>query len=73
MTKHSYVPTTFVSDKGSACASQVITEVAGILCITLKYATTKHAQVIGMLERSYASAKQALKIETGERRSQCHK
>ena len=53
--------------------SQVIKEVAGVLGITLKHATTKHAQTIGLLERSHASIKQALKIETGERRSLWHK
>ena len=46
---------------------------AGVLGITLKHATTKHAQTIGLLERSHASIKQLLKIETGERRSLWHK
>ena len=46
---------------------------AGVIGITLKHATTKHAQTIGLLERSHASIKQALKIETGERRSLWHK
>ena len=46
---------------------------AGVLGITLKHATTKHAQAIGMLERSHASIKRTLKIETGERRSLWHK
>ena len=46
---------------------------AGVLGITLKHATTKHAQSIALLERSHASIKQALKIETGERRSLWHK
>ena len=73
MTKHSYLPTTLISDKGTAFVSHVIKEVAGVLGITLKHATTKHAQTIGLLERSHASIKQALKIETGERRSLCHK
>ena len=68
MTKHAYLPTTLISDKGTAFMSQVIKEVTGVLGITLKYATTKHAQTIGLLERSHASIKQALKIETGERR-----
>ena len=45
----------------------------GVLSITLKHATTKHAQTIGLLERSHASIKQSLKIETGERRSLWHK
>ena len=43
---------------------------AGVFCITLKHATTKHAQTIGLLERSI---KQALKIETGKRRPLRHK
>ena len=73
MTKHTYLPTTLISDKGTAFMSHVIKEVAGVLGITLKHATTKHAQTIGLLERSHASIKQALKIETGERRSLWHK
>ena len=73
MTKHAYLPTNLLSDKGTAFMSHVIKEVAGVLGITLKHATTKHAQRIGLLERSHASIKQALKIETGERRSLWHK
>ena len=73
MTKHAYLPTTLISDKGTVFISHIIKEVAGVLGITLKHATTKHAQTIGLLERSHASIKQALKIETGERRSIWHK
>ena len=73
MTKHAYLPTTLISDKGTAFTSTVIKEVAAVLGITLKHATTKHVQTIGLLERSHASIKQALKIETGERRSLWHK
>ena len=51
----------------------LIKEVAGVLGITLKHATTKHAQTIGLLERSHELIKQLLKIETGERRSLWHK
>ena len=69
MTKHAYLPTTLISDNGTAFMSQVIKEVAGVLGITLKHATTKHAQTIGLLERSHASIRQAVKIETSERRS----
>ena len=69
MTKHAYLPTTLISDKGTAFTSHVNKEVAGALGITLKHATTKHAQTIRLLERSHASIKQSLKIETGERRS----
>ena len=53
--------------------SHVIKEVTGVHGITLKHDITKHAQTIGLLERSQASIKQALKIETGERRSLWHK
>ena len=73
MTKHAYLPTTLISDKGTAFMSHVIEEVAGVLGITLTHATTKHAQTIGMLGRSHASIKQSLKIESGERRSLWHK
>ena len=73
MTKQAYLPTTLISDKGTTFMSHVLEEVAGVLGITLKHATTKHAQTIGLLERSHASIKKALKIETGERRSLWHK
>ena len=73
ITKHAYLPATLISDKGTAFMSQIIKEVTGVLGITLKHATAKHAQTIGLLERSNASIKQALKIETGERRSLWHK
>ena len=72
MTKHASLPKTLISDKGTAFTSHVIKEVAGVHGITRKHATTKHAQTIGLLERSHASIKQALKIETGERRSLWH-
>ena len=67
MTKHAYLPTTLISDKGTTFTLHVIKEVAGVLGITLKHATTKHAQLFGLLERSHASIKQTLKIETGQR------
>ena len=73
MTKHACLPTTLISDKGTAFTSHVIKEVAGVLGITLKHATTKHAQTIGLLERYHASIKKSLKIETGERISLWHK
>ena len=73
MTKNAYLPTTLISDKRTAYTSHVTKEVAGVLGITLKHATTNDAQTIGLLERSHASIKQALQIETGERRSLWHK
>ena len=73
MTKGVYLPTTLISDKGRAFMSHVIKEVAGVLSITLKHATTKHAQTIRLLEQPHASMKQALKIQTGDRISLWHK
>ena len=67
MTKHAYLPRTLVSDKVSAFVSHVFKIVPSVLGITLKHATKKHALIIGLLERSHASIKPALKIETGER------
>ena len=73
MTKHAYLPTALISDKATAFISHVTKEVAGVLGITLKHASTKHAQTFGLIERSHASIKQELKIETGERKSLWHK
>ena len=42
MTKHAYLATTIISDKGTDLTSHVIKEVAGVLGITLKHATKKH-------------------------------
>ena len=72
-TKHTHLPTALISDKGSAFVSQIIEEKAAVVGITLKHATKKHSQAIGQLEQSHASVKQALKTETGERRSFCQK
>ena len=57
MTEHAYLPTTLISEKGTAFMSHVIKEVASVLGITLNHATTKHAQTIGLLEQSHASIK----------------
>ena len=73
MTEHTYLSTTLISGKGTDFMSHVIKEMAGVLGITLKHATAKHAQTIGLLDQSHASIKQALKVETGECRSLWHK
>ena len=59
MIQQGYLPTTPVSDKGTAFMSHVIIELAGVLDITLKHATTKHAETIVPPEQSHASTKQA--------------
>ena len=57
MTEHTYLPTTIISDKGSVFMFQVIKKVAEILGNTVQHATTKHAQKMGMPERTHASLK----------------
>ena len=49
ITRHAYLRSLIITDKGSVFVSQVIHEVAEILGINLKHATTKHAQTIGVL------------------------
>ena len=73
MTRHAYLPTLIITDKGSFFVSQVIHEVAEILGINLKHATTKHAQTIGVLERAHATIKISLEMASGEYRKQWHK
>ena len=66
MTKHSYLPSTLITDKGSAFTSTIVTAVGKILGITLKCATTKHPLTIGNLERTHASLKTNLKKASGQ-------
>ena len=73
MTRHAYLPTLIITDKGSVFISQVIHEVAEVLGRNLKHATTKHAQTIGVLERAHATIKTYLKMASGEYRKQWHK
>ena len=55
--KHSYLPTTIIRDLGIQFNAQVTHELAAVLGIELKHATLKHAQTIGLLERTHASVK----------------
>ena len=58
MTKHACLPTTFITDKGTAFTSKIIAEITQTHGSTLKCATTKHPQTTGKLERTHASGKQ---------------
>ena len=73
MTRHCYLPTVILTDKGSQFRSEVVNQIAQTLDIRISHASTKHAQTIGILERTHASLKTSLKISTGERRSMWHK
>ena len=65
--------TTLITDKGTAFTSKLVAEVAQILGIQIKCATTKHPQTIGKLERTHASLKTNLKMASGDYRRQWHK
>ena len=71
--KHTYLPTTIITDLGTQFNAQVTHEVAAVLGIEMKHATMKHAQTIGLLERTHASVKMHLKAATGEFRNNWHK
>ena len=68
MTRHAYLPTLIITDKGSVFVIHVIHEVAEKLVINLKHATTKHAQTIGLLERAHATIKTSLKMATKDQK-----
>ena len=69
ITKNECIATLIISDKGSAFASHLLTELADVPGITLDFATIQHAQTNRMLARTQVSMNKALKIKTGERRS----
>ena len=71
--KHTYLPTTIITDLGTQFNAQVTHEIAAVLGIELKHATMKHAQTKGLLERTHASVKTHLKAATGEFRNNWHK
>ena len=72
ITRHSYLPTTIITDKVSQFVAESMQQITTALGIQLRHATTKHAQTIGILERTHASLKESLKIMTGERRTMWH-
>ena len=71
--KHTYLPTTIITDLGTQFNAQVTHEVTAVLGVELKHATMKHPQTIGLLERTHASVKTQLKAATGEFRHNWHK
>ena len=73
MTGHCYLPTVILTDEGSQFWSEVVNQIAQTLDIRISHASTKHAQTIGILERTHASLRTSLKISTGEQRSMWHK
>ena len=73
MTKHTLLPTTLITEKGSTFTSKLVAEITQILEIQIRCATTKHPEAIGKLERTHASLKTNLKMASGVYRRQWHK
>ena len=65
MTRHAYLATFVLSDKGSPIRSEVVAMITEIVKIQISHASTKHAQTKGVLERTHASIKTAVEISTG--------
>ena len=61
--KHTNLPTTIITDLETQFNAQISHEVAAALGIELKHATMKHAQTIGLLERTHASVKHTLWLQ----------
>ena len=73
MTKHTYLPTTLITDKGTAFTSKLLAEIDQILGVQTKCATSKYPQTIVKLERTHASLKTNHKMASGDYRRQWHK
>ena len=71
--KHTYLPTTKITDIGTQFNAQVTYENAAVLGIEHKHAAMRHAQTIGLLERTHASVKTYLKAATGVFSQNWHK
>ena len=55
MSNHTYLPTTLITDKRTSFTSKLVTEIAQILGIQIKCATTKHPRIVRKLEPTHAS------------------
>ena len=71
--RHSYIPTLILSDLGKVFTSSLLNELTKMLQIKLKHATLKHAQTIGLLERTHAELKRILKVNENSSSSDWHK
>ena len=70
LTKHVYVPKQILTDKGTAFTAELLSELAKAADIHISHVTIKHAQTIGMVERTHAKLKKILKISVNADRPQ---
>ena len=71
--RHSYIPRMIICDLGTAFTSTLMTALTSQLEIQLKYCTLKHAQSIGLVERSHGPLKHILKMNANENFTNWHK
>ena len=60
--KHAYVPTHILTDKGSVFTAELFQQLTKAIGIEISHATIKHAQTIGMVERSHSKLKKIIKL-----------
>ena len=63
-------PKHILTDKGTAFTAELLSEIAKAADIHISHATIKHAQTIGMVERTHAKLKKILKISVNADRPQ---
>ena len=73
MTRHCYLPTVKLTDKGSKFRSEMVNQIAQRLDIWIGYASTNYAKTMGILERTHTFLNTSQRISTVERRSMWHK
>ena len=71
--RHCYIPLLITTDQGSQFTSQMLHELADLLEIKLEHATLKHAQTIGVVERSHGPLKRYLHIYENQLQHDWHK
>ena len=71
--RHAYIPRMIICDLGTAFTSTLMTALTAQLEVQLKYCTLKHAQSIGLVERSHGPLKHILKLNSNESFTNWHK
>ena len=69
----SYIPKTVLSDIGTAFIAKVMAELSKLIEITMQYATLKHTQTVGSVERTHASLKKYLEINEKNLKKDWHR
>ena len=73
MTRFAYRTTLVITDEGLVLVPNVIQENADVLGITLRHATRKLGQTIGVSGRTHSTKKTSLKMSLGKFCKQWHK